>query len=227
MKTIYKKELKTYLTNILTYIFVALILLVFLISFTDSIFNTSIYNIKLINYELPIYKLFVWFITLIPILIFLNFSIQKKKRIDTNLYTSDISSFKIILAKIFAITTVFLIVLLLILITNIILILTIYKSSAMTLSIYILAILLILLSASFTTMIYICIRNPIIALIISVLLQNLVMIFTTLTGYLEKIFFLPYLQGLVPVATILIYICLIILFTAISVLILNYKRNIK
>ena len=227
MEAIYKKELKTYLTSILTYIFIALILIVFLFSFTDLIYNPTEYMTRLVNYELPIYKLFIWFITLIPILMFLNYSIQKHRRIDTNLYTSNVSSFKIILAKILAITTVFLIPLLVILCVNLILILTIYTSSAMTLSIYVLAILIILLSTSFTVMIYTLIRNPIIALIVSVTIQNIFMLLITIFGYFEKVLFMPYLQGIVPFATLLIFSSLIILFVSIAVLSLNYKRNIK
>lgn len=227
MKAIYLKELKIYLTNILTYIFISIILIIFVINFTNSTFDILSYNSLFINYELPIYKLFIWFITLIPILIFLNYSVQKNKRIDTNLYVSNISSFKIIIAKILAITTIFLIPLLIILILNIILKLIVYKSSDMTISIYILSVFIILISAAFSIMIYTFIKNPILALIVSTIFQNVIMIFITFISKFELALFLPYLQGIVPLATTLIYIFLIILFTSISILKLNSKRNIK
>lgn len=227
MKVIYQKEMKTYLTNILTYIFWALLLAVYALILSGGIFDVSQYSTRVVNYELPLYRLLTWFITLIPILMFLTYSVQKGKRVDTNLYTSDISSFKVILGKILAISTIFVLPVLIILLVTIILSLAVFTSSAMTLSIYLLMLLLILISASFSTLIYTAIKGPIIALVVSIVIPNLLLALLPILGKLDTRLFMPYLQGMVPVAVTLILMLIIVLYTAISILVLNRKRNIS
>lgn len=226
MRSIYQKELKTYLSNILTYVFIVLLLSVYTLLFTNRIFGNHVYYTNVVNYELPIYRLIMWITSLIPILMFLNYTVQKDKRIDTHLYTSTIPSLKIIIAKILAISTIFIMPFAIILFVNTFLMLTVYTASAMVLSIYILIGLMVLLSASFSSMMYTLFKNPIIALIVSVILQNLLIIVFSGITYFERLLFMPYLQGLIPLATSLILTCLIIVYTTISTLILNSKRNI-
>lgn len=226
MRTIYKKELKTYLSNVLTYITIALLLLLNLVLFVTEVFDISTYT-NIIYYESPIYSIVKWMISLIPVIMFLTYVTQRNKRVDTQLYASIIPSFKIVLAKILAVSTIFIIPLLIILVVNILLILTIFTSSAMVLSIYILAILLILVSASFSTFIYILFKSPIISLIISVVLQGFSMMFFTSVSFYESKLFLPYLQGLLPIGATLIFVILAIIYTLSSILLLNKKRNIK
>ncbi len=226
MKSIYKKEIKTYLNSTLTYIFLMLLIIIYSILFSNRIFLKSSYYTNVINYELPMYNLTPWIISLIPMLMFLTYKVQKGKRVDTHLYVSILPSYKIVLAKILAISTIFVVPLLLILLVNIILFLTIFKASAMVLSIYALMFLNILLSASFNTFMYTLFKNPIIALIVSIVLQGLLMIFMSIFTSLAQTLFLPYLQGLLPLGITLMLVCLIIVFILVSTMILNKKRNI-
>ncbi len=226
MKSIYIKEIKTYLNHILTYIVVALLLGVNVYIFANEVFNNNLYQISLINYELPIFTLLKWVISLIPILMFLTYTVQKNKRVDTHLYTSNITSFKIVVAKTLAISTIILIPFIIILIINVLLMLTIFPASAMVLTVYILAVLVVLVSASFSTVMYSAFKNPIIALIFILIIQNILMIIFSIITLLEKILFQSYLQGLLPLATTLMLTFFVIVYTIISTLILNKKRNI-
>ncbi len=225
MKTIFYKDLKTYSRSILSYIFIVLIFAVYAFIFADGIFNINKYLDSKVNYELPLYKLLTWFITMIPILIFLTFKGQKSNRVDSNLYTSNISSFKIILAKILAIFTIAVIPLLVILIINIILKLSIFNYSNMVFTSYLLILLIILIASTFSVLMYILFKNQLISLVLSILIPNIIMIVISLLR-IENVLFMHYLQGLLPIAVTLIFLCLIIFNTVSATLLLNKKRNI-
>lgn len=220
MRTIFEKDLKAYLTSFLTYVFIALLVGVYATLFTIRVFN---YNI--INYELPVYSLTNWILTLVPITMFLVYSVQKNKRVDTHIYTSNVNSIKIAIARILAISVVYLVPTILILLSNMFLKVFIFTNSATVITIYLFATLLILLSASFSNMMYTIFKNPLLPLLLSIIIPNGTYYLINLLG-LESTIFLPYLMGLLPIGTFLIAVLTIKAFIAITAMVLNKKRNI-
>ncbi len=102
MKAIYKKELKSYFTSMMGYVYVAFVLLMVGIYFIA-------YNINggypLIGYSLSTVTFL--FLILVPLLTMRALSEEQKNKTDQLLYTSPISIFQIVLGKYLALLTVF------------------------------------------------------------------------------------------------------------------------
>lgn len=226
MKELYKKELKSYFNNFITYLLLAIMLLVNGLLFIKDIFSPTTNLIRIVNFALPLYTLIAWIVIAIPILLFLIYYKPKEKKEDTRLYTSNLSSFEIVVGKTFAITSVFLIFLGIVFLSDVILQKFIYKNAGIAISLYVLVILIILNSAAFSNIIYNLFKNQWISIIVAVLIQSILLFLFKTSVFLEDLLFMPFLQGVVPIVTSIIFLILFVIQTAIAILLLNKKRNI-
>lgn len=101
MKAIYKKELKSYFTSMMGYVFVAFVLVVVGIYF--AAYNLNAY--PLIGYSL--YNVTFLFLILVPILTMRSLSEEQRNKTDQLLYTSPVSLLGIVLGKYLALVSVF------------------------------------------------------------------------------------------------------------------------
>jgi len=104
MIAIYKKELRTYLTSMIGYVFIAFILVIIGIFFTA--YNLQ-YGYPLFAYTLS--SVTIIFLITVPLLTMRIIAEETKQKTDQLLYTAPVSVGKIILGKYLALLTVFLI----------------------------------------------------------------------------------------------------------------------
>ncbi|BCN29816.1 ABC transporter permease subunit [Anaeromicropila herbilytica] len=116
MLAIYKKELKSYFTSMVGYVFISLFLVVIGIYF-------YVYNLSngYANFEYVLSSISFLFIVLIPILTMRLMAEEKRQKTDQLLFTSPLSEEKIIIGKYLAVLTVFVIAMVITLIYPIIL----------------------------------------------------------------------------------------------------------
>jgi len=105
MLAIYKKELRSYFTSMIGYVFIAFFLVIIGIYFT-------IYNLLfgLANFEYSLSTVTFIFILLVPLLTMRLMSEEKKQKTDQLLLTSPLSAGAIVMGKFFAVFTIFAIV---------------------------------------------------------------------------------------------------------------------
>ena len=105
MLAIYKKELRSYFTSMIGYVFIAFFLVIIGIYF-------MIYNLMfgLANFEYSLSTITFIFVLLVPLLTMRLMSEEKKQKTDQLLLTSPLSARSIILGKFFAVFTIFAIV---------------------------------------------------------------------------------------------------------------------
>lgn len=101
MRAIYKKELKSYFTSMMGYVFVAFVLVVVGIYF--AAYNLNAY--PLIGYTL--YNVTFLFLILVPILTMRSLSEEQRNKTDQLLYTSPVSLLSIVAGKFLALASVF------------------------------------------------------------------------------------------------------------------------
>lgn len=102
MLAIFKKELKSYFHSMIGYVFMAFFLVVVGIYMYA---NNLVYQAA--NFEYSLYSVTFIFIILVPILTMRLMAEEKKQKTDQLLFTSAVSVPKIILAKFFAVLTLF------------------------------------------------------------------------------------------------------------------------
>lgn len=102
MKTIFKRELKSYFNNMTAYIFIAFMLVVCGI-------YTTFYNFKngLPYFEYSLYSIMFIFLVIIPLLTMRSFSQEKHEKTDQLLYSLPMKLSSIVLGKYFAMLTVY------------------------------------------------------------------------------------------------------------------------
>lgn len=107
MFALYKKELQSYFYSPFAYVVCALFLMIFSLSLVNGISNldSSIYTF---SFSDVFYNNFFYFIFLIPVLTMKTFAEERKLGTETLIMSSPISIPKIVLAKFFAVSTVFL-----------------------------------------------------------------------------------------------------------------------
>jgi ABC-2 type transport system permease protein len=105
MLAIYKKELKSYFTSMTGYVFIAFFLVIISLYFT-------VYNIinQYSSFEYVLSNVSFLFVLLVPILTMRLMAEEKKQKTDQLLFTSPLSTGKIVMGKFFAVFTIFLIV---------------------------------------------------------------------------------------------------------------------
>ncbi len=101
MIAIYKKELKSYFTSMMGYVFVAFVLVVVGIYFAS--YNLNAY--PLIGYTL--YNVTFLFLILVPILTMRSIAEEQRNKTDQLLYTSPVSLISIVIGKFLALISVF------------------------------------------------------------------------------------------------------------------------
>lgn len=104
MLAIYKKELKSYFTSMMGYVFIAFFLVIIGIYFAAN----NLYG-QLASFEYVLSAATFLFVILVPILTMRIMAEEKKQKTDQLLLTSPLSVGKIILGKYLALLTVFLI----------------------------------------------------------------------------------------------------------------------
>ena len=102
MLAIYKKELRSYFTSMIGYVFIAFFLVIIGIYF-------MIYNLMfgLANFEYCLSTVTFIFVLLVPLLTMRLMSEEKKQKTDQLLLTSPLTARSIILGKFFAVFTIF------------------------------------------------------------------------------------------------------------------------
>ena len=123
MFSLYKKELRSYYCSPFAYIIAALFLLVFSLSFINGISNLSGHQFKF-SFPNVFYNNFFYFILLIPMLTMRTFADERKSGTEVLLMTSPLNVFQIVIAKFLAVSSVFLMMLVLTLFYPLITVLT-------------------------------------------------------------------------------------------------------
>ena len=103
MKAIFKKEFKSYFTNMIGYIFISVILIFVGIyaTYVNFIYGST-------AFEQALSYVNIIFIVLIPLLTMSVFSVEKKQKTDQLLLTSPVSVPQIVMGKFFAMLAVYL-----------------------------------------------------------------------------------------------------------------------
>lgn len=104
MKAIYKKELLSYFTSMIGYVFIAFFLMIFGVYFTIYHFGY-----QYANFEYVLQSVSFLFVLLVPILTMRTIAEERKQKTDQLLLTSPVSIEKIVIGKYAAVLTVFLI----------------------------------------------------------------------------------------------------------------------
>lgn len=112
MFSLYKKEVQSYFCSPFAYIVSALFLLVFSMSFIQGISNmdSSVFKFSFSNI---FYNNFFYFIFMIPLLTMRTFAEERKSHTETLWLSAPITIPQVVLAKFFAVATVFLVMMLL------------------------------------------------------------------------------------------------------------------
>lgn len=105
MLAIYKKELKSYFTSMIGYVFIAFFLVIIGVYFVA-------YNIinQYANFEYVLSSVSFVFVLLVPVLTMRIMAEERKQKTDQLLFTSPLSVSKIVVGKYLAVFTIFLIV---------------------------------------------------------------------------------------------------------------------
>lgn len=112
MFALYKKELQSYFYSPFAYVVSALFLLVFSLSFVSGISNMTT-NVFKFSFSDVFYNNFFMFIFMIPLLTMRTFAEERKSHTETLWLSAPITIPKVVLAKYFAVVTVFLCMMLL------------------------------------------------------------------------------------------------------------------
>ena len=107
MFALYKKEVQSYFYSPFAYVISALFLLVFSLSFISGISDMSS-NVFRFSFSNIFYNNFFYFIFMIPLLTMRTFAEERKSHTETLWLSAPISLAKVVLAKYFAVVTVFL-----------------------------------------------------------------------------------------------------------------------
>ncbi len=112
MFALYKKEVKSYFLSPFAYVVSALFLMVFSLFFINGI-STMNSNVLKFSFSNIFYNNFFYFIFMIPLLTMRTFAEERKSHTETLWLSAPISLAKVVLAKYFAVVTVYLMMLLL------------------------------------------------------------------------------------------------------------------
>ena len=112
MFSLYKKEVQSYFLSPFAYVISALFLMVFSLSFISSISNMTS-NVLKFSFPNIFYNNFFYFIFMIPLLTMRTFAEERKSHTETLWLSAPITIPQVVLAKYFAVVTVFLMMMLL------------------------------------------------------------------------------------------------------------------
>ena len=112
MFALYKKELQSYFLSPFAYIVSALFLFVFSLSFINGI-STMDSNVLKFSFSNIFYNNFFYFIFMIPLLTMRTFAEERKSHTETLWLSAPITVGQVVIAKYFAVVTVFLLMMVL------------------------------------------------------------------------------------------------------------------
>ncbi len=112
MFSLYKKEVQSYFYSPFAYIVSALFLMVFSLSFISGISNMDS-NVLKFSFSEVFYNNFFYFIFMIPLLTMRTFAEERKSHTETLWLSAPITVAQVVLAKFFAVVTVFLMMMML------------------------------------------------------------------------------------------------------------------
>ena len=112
MFSLYKKEVQSYFYSPFAYVVSALFLLVFSLSFINSISSMSS-NVLKFSFSNIFYNSFFYFIFLIPLLTMRTFAEERKSHTETLWLSAPITIPQVVIAKFLAVATVFLLMMVL------------------------------------------------------------------------------------------------------------------
>jgi len=112
MFALYKKEVQSYFLSPFAYVVSALFLLVFSLFFINNI-SSMTSNVLKFSFSNIFYNNFFYFIFMIPLLTMRTFAEERKSHTETIWLSAPISIAQVVLAKFFAVVTVFLLMLVL------------------------------------------------------------------------------------------------------------------
>ncbi len=112
MFSLYKKEVQSYFCSPFAYVVSALFLMVFSLSFINSISNMDSSVLKF-SFSNIFYNSFFYFIFLIPLLTMRTFAEERKSKTETIWLSAPITIPQVVFAKFFAVATVFLLMMVL------------------------------------------------------------------------------------------------------------------
>lgn len=239
MFSLYKKELRSYYCSPFAYVIAALFLLVFSLSFVNGISNLDGNQFKF-SFPNVFYNNFFYFIFLIPALTMRAFADERKGNTEVLLMTSPLNVFQIVIAKFLAISTVFLMMLILTLFFPVITMMTgeVIWSSLICgyLGFFLWGLVCIavgMLMSSFT-------ESPIIAAILgegamiilifidnfkdSALFQNLPKVAQIIGSLSTQQRFVTFSQGLFSVADLIFFITVTVLFIGFTIISVEKRR---
>lgn len=207
MGAIYRRELKSYFTNMIAYIFIAFLLVVVGIFFTY-------YNLKqgAPQLEYALYGVMFIFLVTVPLLTMRSIASEKYDRTEQLLYSLPLNMKSIVMGKFLAMFTVFAIPMALICFYPFIL--SIY-GSVNFIGTYSSILAYILLGAALIS----------IGMFISSLTESQVIAAVVGLGALLLIYLMPDLSALIPTTEIVSYVCFAVLIALFAVVLYSMTKN--
>ncbi len=239
MFALYKKEVQSYFYSPLAYVISALFMLIFSLSFISGISDLSSNTFKF-SFPNIFYNNFFFFILLIPFLTMRSFAEERKGGTEVLLMSAPISIIKIVLAKFLAITTVFLLMMLLTLFFPLVTMMTGEVIWSSLFSAYVGFFLWGLSCIALGMLISAFTENPIIAAIVgagamivlifidnlatTALFSSLPIVSDVLLWFSTEKRFLGFSQGLFRFGDLVFYLTLVFLFLSWTVITIQKRR---
>lgn len=240
MFSILKREMQSYFFSPFAYAICAVFMLIFTIVFIPNIANLDESGMYIFSFSSVIYKNFFFFIFLIPALTMRTFAEERKSQTEILLLTNPLDSVQITLGKFFAVSAVYLLMLLCSLIYPIITVFTgkVYWSSLICCYLGFFAWGLVciaigmLMSALTNSPVIAAITGEVAMLVLifmdqiafSLKYSNMPYISKLLMWFSSQARFKMFAQGIFTLADMIFYISMIIVFLIWIILVLERKR---
>ncbi len=231
MLAVLKKELKTYFLTPLGYIFIAVFMILFSNIFYTMIFNTTTENLSIAKFEYVIANSLIILTFITPVLTMRMFAEEKSTGTDQLLFTSPKSITKIVLGKFLAATAVILITILITFIYYFILTRFGSPSFKVALTAEIGFLLIALAYISFGMFASSISPNQLIAAIITIGFFVITSFFNSTSGIMSTVSLINMYDkfpiGIISLQEVIGYISFIILFTLLTIIVLQRRKSVK
>ena len=231
MLAVLKKELKTYFLTPLGYIFIAVFMILFSNIFYTMIFNTTTENLSIAKFEYVIANSLIILTFITPVLTMRMFAEEKSTGTDQLLFTSPKSITKIVLGKFLAATAVILITILITFIYYFILTRCGSPSFKVALTAEIGFLLIALAYISFGMFASSISPNQLIAAIITIGFFVITSFFNSTSGIMSTVSLINMYDkfpiGIISLQEVIGYISFIILFTLLTIIVLQRRKSVK
>lgn len=231
MLAVLKKELKTYFLTPLGYIFIAVFMILFSNIFYTMIFNTTSENLSIAKFEYVIANSLIILTFITPVLTMRMFAEEKSTGTDQLLFTSPKSITKIVLGKFLAAAVVILITILITFIYYFILTKFGSPSFKVAITAEIGFLLIALAYISFGMFASSISPNQLIAAIITIGFFVVTSFFNSTSGIMSTISLINMYDkfpiGIISLQEVIGYISFIILFTLLTIIVLQRRKSVK